>query len=162
MPGKQNQLIAGYNNGDILLWNSDSGQQIHCFQGHSGEVSCVRVLGSTVVSASHDHTVRLWDLNSLKALQTHTDHMGPVTGLYVDAYRVMSCSRDYSIRTYCWSKGVRSSSSQPENSTALDSKYTLLGGSLQRAGNGFEKVVCDYSTCVGMANDVMKAYSFQV
>lgn len=163
VPGKQNQLIAGYSNGDIILWNSDSGQQIHCFQGHSGEVSCVRVLGSTAVSASHDHTVRLWDLNSFKALQTHTDHMGPVTGLHVDAYRVMSCSRDYSIRTYCWSTGVRSSSlSQPESSTALDSKYTLLGGSLQRAGNGFEKVVCDYSACIGMANDVLKAYSFQV
>ncbi|XP_078375149.1 uncharacterized protein LOC144658580 [Oculina patagonica] len=162
VPGKQNRLIAGFNNGDIILWNVDSGQQIHCFQGHRGEVSCVSVLGSTLVSAGHDHTVRLWDLNSLKALQTHTDHVGPVTGLHVDAYRVMSCSRDYSIRTYCWSKAMRSSSSQPENTRALDSKYTLLGGSLQRAGNGFEKVVCDYSTCIGMANDVLKAYSFQV
>ena len=162
VPGKQNQIIAGYNNGHIVLWNVDSGQQIHCFEGHFGEVSCVSVLGSTVVSAGHDHTVRLWDLNSLKALQTHTDHVGPVTGLHVDAYRVMSCSRDYSIRTYCWSKAVGSSSNQPENATALDSKYTLLGGSLQRAGNGFEKVVCDYSSCIGMANDVLKAYSFQV
>ena len=161
VPGKQNRLLVGYNNGDIILWNSVSGQQIHCFQGHRREVSCVQVLGSTVVSAGHDHTVRLWDLNSLKALQTHTDHMGPVTDLYVDAYRVMSCSRDYSIRTYCWSKGVRSSS-QPDSLTVLNSKYTLLGGSLQRAGNGFEKVVCDYSTCIGMANDVLKAYSFQV
>ena len=161
VPGKQNQLLVGYNNGDIILWNSVSGQQIHCFQGHRREVSCVQVLGSTVVSAGHDHTVRLWDLNSLKALQTHTDHMGPVTDLYVDAYRVMSCSRDYSIRTYCWSKDVRSSS-QPDSLTVLNSKYTLLGGSLQRAGNGFEKVVCDYSTCIGRANDVLKAYSFQV
>lgn len=161
VPAKQNQLIAGYNNGDIILWNGDSGQQIHCFQGHSSEVSCISVLGSTVVSAGADHTVRLWDLNSLKALQTHTDHNGPVTGLHVDAYRVMSCSRDYSIRTYCWSK-TKSLSHVPESSKTLDSKYTLLGGSLQRAGSGFEKVVCDYSTCVGMANDVLKAYSFQV
>ena len=161
VPAKQNQLIAGYNNGDIILWNGDSGQQIHCFQGHSSEVSCISVLGSTVVSAGADHTVRLWDLNSLKALQTHRDHNGPVTGLHVDAYRVMSCSRDYSIRTYCWSK-TKSLSHVPESSKTLDSKYTLLGGSLQRAGSGFEKVVCDYSTCVGMANDVLKAYSFQV
>lgn len=161
VPTKQNQLIAGYNNGDIILWNGDSGQQIHCYQGHGGEVSSVGVLGSTLVSASHDHTVRLWDLNSLKAIQTHTDHKGPITDLHVDAYRVMSCSRDYSIRTYCWSK-MGSSSCEPESSRALDSKYTLLGGSLQRAGSGFEKVVCDYSTCVGMANDVLKAYSFQV
>ena len=162
VPAKHNQLIAGFDNGDLILWNVDSGQQIHCFQGHSGEVSCVSVFGSTVVSAGYDHTVRLWDLNSLKALQTHTDHEGPITGLHVDAYHVMSCSRDYSIRTYCWSKAVGSSLSQSENSRALDSKYTLLGGSLQRAGNGFEKVVCDYSTCIGMANDVLKAYSFQV
>lgn len=161
VPGKPNQPLVGYNNGDIILWNSDSGQQIHFFQGHRREVSCVCILGSKVVSAGHDHTVRLWDLNSLEALQTHTDHMGPVTGLYVDAYRVMSCSRDYSIRTYCWSKGV-TLSGQPDSLTVLNSKYTLLGGSLQRAGNGFQKVVCDYSTCIGMANDVLKAYSFQV
>lgn len=155
LPTKQNQIMVGYNNGDIILWNADSGQQIHCFQGHRGEVSCISILGATVVSAGHDHTVRLWDLNSLKSLQKHADHEGPVTGLNVDAYRVMSCSRDYSIRTYCWS-------GQSQSSRALDSKYTLLGGSLQRAGNGFEKVVCDYSTCIGMANDVLKAYSFQV
>ena len=152
--GKQNQLIAGFSNGDIIIWNTNNGQQIHCFQGHSGEVSCISVRGSTLVSAGHDRTVRLWDLNLLKALQTHTDHVGAITGLYADSYRVMSCSRDYSIRTYCWSK--------VKDSSTLDSKYTLLGGSLQRAGNGFEKVLCDYSTCVGMANDVLKAYSFQV
>lgn len=161
VPAKQNQLIAGYSNGDIILWNGDSGQQMHCFQDHRGEVSCVRVLGSTMVSAGHDHTVRLWDLTSHKCLQILTDHEGPVTGLHMDAYRVMSCSRDYSIRSYSWSK-TGSLSSQPESSRALDSKYTLLGGSLQRAGNGFEKVICDYSTCVGMANDVLKGYSFQV
>ena len=150
--GKQNQIIAGFNNGDVILWNTDTRQQIHCFQGHIGEVSCINTRGSTLVTAGHDHTVRLWDLNSLEALQTHTSHEGPITGLYIDSYRVISCSRDYSIRTYCWSK----------SSNNLDSKYTLLGGSLQRAGNGFEKVLCDYSTCVGMANDVLKAYSFQV
>ncbi|XP_068755440.1 WD repeat-containing protein 5-like [Montipora capricornis] len=152
---KQNQLIAGYDNGDIVLWNGNSGQQVHCFKGHTRGVSCVSTLGSSVVSGGHDYTVRLWDLHSLKGLQTHMDHEGPVTGLFVDAYRVMSCSRDYSIRTYCWSK----MGSSPRS---LDSKYTLLGGSLQRAGNGFEKVVCDYSACVGIANDVLKAYSFQI
>ncbi|KAJ7363566.1 hypothetical protein OS493_009726 [Desmophyllum pertusum] len=36
VPGKQNQLIAGFNNGDIILWNGDSGQQIHNFQGTAG------------------------------------------------------------------------------------------------------------------------------
>lgn len=150
--GKQNQIIAGFKNGDVILWNTDTGQQIHCFKGHTGEVSCINMRGSTLVTAGHDKTVRLWDLISLESLQTHTDHVGPITGLHVDSYRVMSSSRDYSIRTYCWSK----------NSSTLDSKYTFLGGSLQRAGNGFEKVLCDYSTCVGMANDVLKAYSFQV
>ena len=159
-PTKGNHLAAGYNNGDIILWNGDSGQQIHCFQGHRDDISCICMLGSTLVSSSHDSTIRLWDLNLLKESQTHRDHNGPITGLYVDAYRVMSCSQDYSIRTYCWSK--KASSHETGSSRTLDSKYTLLGGSLQRAGTGFEKVICDYSTCVGMANDVLKAYSFQV
>ena len=156
VPAKQNHLIVGYNNGDIVLWNGNNGQLVHCFKGHAGDVSCVCSLESTAVSAGHDHTVCLWDLNSLENVQIHKDHKGPVTGLYVDAYRAISCSRDYSIRTYCWTRTGSSSS------RSLDSKYTLLGGSLQRAGNGFEKVVCDYSACVGMANDVLKAYSFQM
>ena len=159
--GMQNLLVTAYNNGDIILWNADKGEQIHCFSGHAGNVSCVSVLGSTVVSGGRDCTLRLWDLNSLEAVQTHSDHQGPVTDFYVDAYRVMTCSRDYSIRTYKWCKS-KSPVESTKGTNTLESKYTLLGGSLQRAGNGFEKVICDYSTCVGMANDVLKAYSFQV
>ena len=156
VPTKQNHLIVGYNNGNIILWNGNSGQLVHCFKGHAGDVSCVCSLESTAVTAGYDHTVRLWDLNSLEDLQTHKDHKGPVTGLYVGAYRAISCSRDYSIRTYCWTRTGSSSSRSFHN------KYTLLGGSLQRAGNGFEKVICDYSACVGMATDVLKTSSFQI
>ena len=154
LPSNQHILAAGYSNGDILLWDTVGRRELHRFE-HHGAISALCAHGTTLISTAKDNRMKLWDTVTFGHLKSFEDHKGPITGLYVDAYRAMTCSRDYSIRVYKWvncESSVRS----------LESRYTLLGGSLQRAGNGFEKVVCDFSSCVGMANDVLKAYSFQV
>ena len=160
LPRKQDHLAVGYKNGDLIVWDVANGQEIHSFVGHTNSIMGVSTLGSNMVSAGSDGSICLWDVDSKTPLQTFNDHTGPITGLYLDSYRVITCSRDFSIRTYRWVKNKDGSAAK--KSQVLESCYTLLGGSLQRAGNGFEKITCDYSSCVGMANDVLKAYSFQV
>lgn len=154
IPGKPHHIAAGYKDGSITIWDVKNLSESYSCKPHVGSVTAISAVGTKVISAGTECSLSVWDLDAKKSLGSFIDHNSMITDLYADAYKVMSCSRDFSIRVYSWvnKNGVR----------GLSSKYTLLGGSLQRAGKGFEKVVCDYATCVGMANDVMKAYSFQV
>lgn len=159
LPSNKKVLAAGYCNGEILLWDTVGRKELHRFH-HQGEISALSSFGSMLISTSQDNTMNLWSTDTFEHLQMFEDHRGPITGLYVDAYRVMTCSRDFSIRVYRWLH--YDLSVKETGRKKLESRYTLLGGSLQRAGNGFEKIICDFSSCVGLANDVLKAYSFQV
>lgn len=153
----ENLLAVGYLNGDIILWDTVGRKELHRFH-HCSKISALSTFGRILFSVAQDNIMHLWNTKTFAHIQQFEDHLGPITGLYVDAYRVMTCSRDYSIRVYRW---LHYDSSLAEGvNRKLESRYTLLGGSLQRAGNGFEKVICDFSSCVGIANDVMKAYSF--
>lgn len=155
IPGKPHHLAAGYSDGSITVWDVKNLSEHYSYKPHVGSVTAISAVGkSKVISAGTECSLSLWDLDTKKSLGAFVDHNSMITDIYADAFKMMSCSRDFSIRVYSWSS--------KNGNDALDSKYTLLGGSLQRAGNGFEKIVCDYTTCVGMANDVMKAYSFQV
>lgn len=159
VPGRPSQLAAGYSDGSITIWDMKNLSEAYSFKPHVGSVTAISAVGSKVISAGTECSLSLWDLDAKKSLGSFVDHNLMITDIYADAYKVMTCSRDFSIRVYSW---VNKKGDCGDSVRTIDSRYTLLGGSLQRAGNGFEKVVCDYTTCVGMANDVMKAYSFQV
>lgn len=160
IPSYPKHLAVGYTSGSIMIWDVTNGQTINTFKPHLGAVTALSAVGSKLISAGTECCLRLWDLEKNKSIDSFMDHNSEITDVYTDAFKVMSCSRDFSIRVYSW---VDKKDSEGNNCVrSLDSRYTLLGGSLQRAGNGFEKIICDYTTCVGMANDVLKAYSFQV
>ncbi|XP_031554364.1 F-box/WD repeat-containing protein 7-like [Actinia tenebrosa] len=159
IPSHPNQLVAGYTSGSIRIWDITNGQTINTFKPHLGAVTALSAVGSKLISAGKECCLHLWHLEKNKSIDSFMDHNSEITDVYADAFKVMSCSRDFSIRVYSW---VDKTDGEGKCVRSLDSRYTLLGGSLQRAGNGFEKIICDYTTCVGMANDVLKAYSFQV
>jgi WD40 repeat protein len=50
----------------VRLWDAESGRELNCFRGHSGDVYSVAVTpdGRRAVSGCRDGTVRLWDLEA--------------------------------------------------------------------------------------------------
>jgi WD40 domain-containing protein len=65
-------VISGSGNGNLTLYNRDTGKQVRSFVGHTGDVWAVAVApdNRTLVSGSDDQTVRLWDIDTGRNLLT--------------------------------------------------------------------------------------------
>jgi len=76
-------LAVGMKNGDIQLWDWNTGQQVGLLQGHTGTVT--RILFSPnrrqVISASQDLNIKIWDTNSGQLLQNIPAHQQPVNDI---------------------------------------------------------------------------------
>ncbi|CAI8007365.1 hypothetical protein GBAR_LOCUS5169 [Geodia barretti] len=120
---------------------------------------CMGAANDLFITGDGEGCIRVLDPKSGKLLQTFSDHKGRVTDLYVDRFRVLSCSVDFSIRVYRW---VKTAGVRPGGTTAqLESRYTLLGGSVAlRQHDGFNRLVCSASSCVGVAGNQLKFYTF--
>ncbi|NXK54800.1 NWD1 protein, partial [Chauna torquata] len=59
-------LVAGSQDGSMLVWNMEVIEMLHTLPGHSAEVRCVKVFGkgTCAVSAAMDHSLRIWNLIS--------------------------------------------------------------------------------------------------
>ncbi|KAM6040322.1 NACHT domain- and WD repeat-containing protein 1 [Theristicus caerulescens] len=62
-------LVAGSQDGSMLVWNMEGFEMLHALPGHSAEVRCVKVFGkgTRAVSAAMDHSLRIWNLISGRA-----------------------------------------------------------------------------------------------
>src|SRR5262249_31926177 len=49
--------------GELIVWDADTGQEVHALKGHTECVTCVSYSpdGTHIVSGSHDRTLRVWD-----------------------------------------------------------------------------------------------------
>ena len=83
---------------------------------------CMKMANGLLVTGDGAGCIRVLDLKSGQQLQVFQDHKGRVTDLFGDRFRVLSCSSDFSIRVYRWL--------QVDNAAQLESRYTLLGGSV--------------------------------
>ena len=60
---RRSLLVAGYEDGNLRLWDMVSGRLLRVLRGHSGPVKFVEVLDlDNLVSGSDDGTVRLWSI----------------------------------------------------------------------------------------------------
>ena len=92
--------------------------------------------------------------NTIQLVRQFNDHKLMVRAVFATGCRVMSCSNDFSIRVYVWKKEGQQ--------RVLESKYTLLGGSLAiNASPQFSHVVHDDVSCVGTNGKLLKVYVFQ-
>jgi serine/threonine protein kinase/WD40 repeat protein len=66
-------IVTGQNNGEILLWDANSGNCANVIRGHGeGPVNSLQFSkdGARLLSGATDKTVRLWDVESAKPLLT--------------------------------------------------------------------------------------------
>ncbi|CAM4701804.1 unnamed protein product [Caretta caretta] len=59
-------LVAGSQDGTMVVWIMEDIEVMHTLTGHSAEVRCVKVFGkgTSAVSAAMDYTLRIWNLVS--------------------------------------------------------------------------------------------------
>ena len=79
-------LACGDANGEIRLWNLETGQLQQTFHGHT---SWVRTLlfhptRPWIISGSNDHTIKVWDVTSGACRHTLTQHEHWVRGIAVN------------------------------------------------------------------------------
>lgn len=102
LPGEKRALAAG--GGEVFLWDLESGEKLHVFDGHAAEVGSLALSedGEWAASASSDRTVRLWNLKALKPGPVLEGHRGPVNGVAfsLDGKTVYTASYDGTIRTW--------------------------------------------------------------
>ena len=102
-------LAAGIANGEVRLWQADSGTPWRTFQGHKDWLRSVAFGpdGGIIVSGGEDYTVRLWDVNSGQCLKTLREHTGWVYSVAFnsDGKTIASTGEDRTVRLWDISSG---------------------------------------------------------
>ena len=107
---KGNQ-VASSNGYEVLLWDTETGEQLHALVGHRDEISEIvySPQADLVASASEDRTVRLWDTETGLCLRILTGHLSGIRSVVFSPKgdRIISGSWDETVRI--WDVGVRTS-----------------------------------------------------
>ncbi|KAF8978613.1 hypothetical protein BGZ46_006274 [Entomortierella lignicola] len=98
---KGDQIISS---GTLMLWDVETGDCIHDFQGHSDMINCVvfSPTGDMMASGCWDGTARLWYIETVKCAHVLRGHSGPITKISFspNGSQIASASHDYTIRLW--------------------------------------------------------------
>ena len=93
----------------IRVWDTASGQELHCLRGHELGVNGVAYSpdGTQIVSVSTDKTVQIWDASTGSKIHCLQGHDGNVSSVAYspDGTRIISGSRDKTVRVWDASTG---------------------------------------------------------
>ncbi len=75
-----NFIISASWDKTLCLWNANTGEKIHSFNGHTDDVNAVACSpdGNFIVSASSDKTLRLWEIKTGNTIQILRGHVTSV------------------------------------------------------------------------------------
>jgi WD40 repeat protein len=98
------QRIAGACNDVVRVWDAESGSELLCLQGHTGDLQCVAWSpdGQRILSGALDGTVRVWDAQSgaqRLCLRGHESFVNSVA-YFPDGRRVVSAGDDGTLRIW--------------------------------------------------------------
>lgn len=97
-------LAAGFLHGGVQLWEVDSMQQLHAFQGHFASVNSVAFSPNDLmlVTGSRDRAIKLWEADTGKELQVLNGHTAEVRAVTFspDGQWLVSGSHDKTIRIW--------------------------------------------------------------
>ncbi|MBD1905521.1 NB-ARC domain-containing protein [Funiculus sociatus GB2-A5] len=96
--------ITGLRNGNLVVWEIDSGLEQFTLSGHTDIVSTVAVTpeGKYTISGSWDKKLKIWCLETKKELHTFEGHKDGVTAVTVtsDGHYAISGSRDKTLKLW--------------------------------------------------------------
>ncbi|HLJ11843.1 MAG TPA: c-type cytochrome domain-containing protein, partial [Planctomycetaceae bacterium] len=102
----ENKLVtAGYDK-LLILWDVESGQELHTLKHHTGAVFAAAFSpdGKTLISAAADQTVKFWSVESGQRILTLTEATKGLNAVAFDprGHEIASAGVDKMIRIYEW------------------------------------------------------------
>eukprot|EP00932_Pfiesteria_piscicida_P009901 SRR837773.20724.p1 GENE.SRR837773.20724~~SRR837773.20724.p1 ORF type:complete len:526 (-),score=181.08 SRR837773.20724:90-1511(-) len=97
------EILAGFDDGNVLAYSPANGRVLWSVQAHRGGVTCLRESPDFVVTGGHDCAVRFFHRTTHELLSQFTVHRKPVADLLVDAaapHLVHSGAEDKLVATY--------------------------------------------------------------
>lgn len=74
-------------------------------KGHTNGVMCLQFDDQTLITGSHDNTIKVWDINTGREIRTLNGHELPVRCLQFDDARLITGSLDGTIKVWDWRTG---------------------------------------------------------
>lgn len=88
----RHQACSGSMDGNVRIWNVQTGQCLHTLTGHTSLVGLLGISPSYLVSASADSTLRVWDSDTGQLHHILNGHTGAITCFQHDEFKVLSGS----------------------------------------------------------------------
>ena len=96
-------VFAGSFAGPVFGWAAGEGGDPTVFEGHTGDVSGLRMAGPNeefLVTSARDGDVRLWDRSDGRCVSVLREHVHGVSCLAVDGDRIYSAGRDKKVKVW--------------------------------------------------------------
>lgn len=97
-----NQIVSASGEGSMYLWDLDSGEKLHTFNGHTKGLACIVFRGTTLVSGSNDQTIRVWDTKTGECTHVLGEHHMLVRTVAFDEQRRLVVSGGYDRLIKVW------------------------------------------------------------
>ncbi|MFB2839703.1 trypsin-like peptidase domain-containing protein [Floridanema evergladense] len=78
-------IASGLADGNIKLWNKNTGKELGTFTGHSGSIHSLAISddGQILASGSRDKTIKIWNIQTGKLLHTLTETSGLIVSVAI-------------------------------------------------------------------------------